>query len=29
MSYERDLAFNLRMRGVPESRVAEAVEAIG
>jgi Flp pilus assembly protein TadB len=28
MTYERDLAFNLRLRGVPESQVAEAIEEV-
>ncbi|MBB5748730.1 hypothetical protein [Micrococcus sp. TA1] len=28
MTYERDLAFNLRLRGVPEAQVAEAIEEV-
>jgi hypothetical protein len=28
MSYERDLAFNLRQRGLPESQVAEVIEEV-
>lgn len=28
MSYERELAFNLRLRGVPETRVAAAIEEV-
>lgn len=28
MSYEHDLAFNLRQRGLPESQVAEVIEEV-
>lgn len=28
MSYERDLAFNLRQRGLPESQVAEVIDEV-
>ena len=28
MSYEHDLAFNLRLRGIPEPQIAEAVEEV-